>query len=156
SLEGRGTLRALLLIATLSLIAATARAQEPSPVDFEPEPEPIDSPSLSTINESIARGVDFLVEKQRDNGSGGSATRTKGLNIYAPIPGAHHGFQTAVTALAICALYETGGNRKDVRAALDEAEAWFFENLPQVRRATGDAMYNVWTHCYATQALLRM
>jgi hypothetical protein len=149
-------MRALLLIAIALLIGASARAQEPSPVDFEPELPPIEAPSLSTINESIDRGVDFLVENQRDNGSWGSATRTKGLNIYAPIPGAHHGFQTAVTALAICALYETGGNRDDVRSALDKAEAWFFRNLPQVRRATGDAMYNVWTHCYAIQALLRM
>jgi hypothetical protein len=41
-------------------------------------------------------------------------------------------------------------------SAVDKAEAWLFENLPKVRRATGDAMYNVWTHGYAVQALARM
>src|SRR5690606_12045431 len=120
--------RVLLLMATFWVIGPTARAQEASPVDFEPELEQIDAPSLSTINESIDRGVDFLLEDQNANGSWGSATRTKDLNIYAPIPGAHHGFKAAVTALAICALYETAGNREDARAALDEAEAWFLEN----------------------------
>lgn len=145
---------ALLVVVPALLVGTTAQAQQP--VDFAPELEPIDSPSLTTINDSIDRGIAFLLESQKENGSWGSATRTKGLNIYAPIPGAHHGFKTAVTAMVIASLYETGGNREDVRAALDEAEAWLLEHLPEVRRATGDAMYNVWTHCYAIQALLRM
>ena len=142
--------------AMVFLVASLSQAQESRPVDFAPEPKPIEAPSLSTINDSIDRGVAFLLDDQNDNGSWGSATRTKGLNIYAPIPGAHHAFKTATTAMCIAALYEVGGNQEEVRKALDEAEAWFFEHLPQVRRATGDAMYNVWTHCYSIQALLRM
>ncbi|MGD9857005.1 MAG: hypothetical protein AB7U20_18805, partial [Planctomycetaceae bacterium] len=96
------------------------------------------------------------LKDQNPNGSWGSATRTKGLNIYAPIPGANHAFRTAVTAMCISALYESGADREDVRGALDRAEAYLFEHLPQVRRATGDAMYNVWTHGYAIQTLVRM
>ncbi len=30
------------------------------------------------------------------------------------------------------------------------------EHLPQVRRANGDAIYNIWTHCYAIPALIRL
>ena len=41
-------------------------------------------------------------------------------------------------------------------AALDRAEQWTFAHLPKVRRATGDTMYNCWTHMYAIQALVRM
>ena len=70
--------RVLLLMATFWVIGPTARAQEASPVDFEPELEQIDAPSLSTINESIDRGIDFLLEDQNENGSWGSATRCRG------------------------------------------------------------------------------
>lgn len=121
-----------------------------------PTPEPIDPPPPQMVDAAIARGIAFLLEDQNANGSWGSATRTKRLNIYAPIPGAHHAFRTAVTAMCISAFYEVGGDREDVRRSLDAAEAYLFEHLPLVRRATGDALYNVWTHCYAIQALVRM
>ena len=53
--------RVLLLMATLWVIEATARAQEASPVDFEPELEQIDAPSLSTIITSAPpRVLDYL------------------------------------------------------------------------------------------------
>ena len=73
------------------------------------------------------------------------------------MPGAHQGFKAAVTAMCISALIETGGERRGGRAAaLDRGEAWLFEHLPKVRRATPDAFYNVWTHAYGIQALVRM
>ena len=55
-----------------------------------PKPKPVDPPGRKAIEGSIDRGIDFLLEHQRPNGSWGSATNTKGLNIYAPIPGAHY------------------------------------------------------------------
>ncbi|MCP6769461.1 hypothetical protein NL529_31910, partial [Klebsiella pneumoniae] len=80
---------------------------------------------------AIGKGIEFLLADQNPNGSWGSATHTKDLNIYAPIPGAHDAFRAAVTALAILALYETGGERADVRAALDRAETWLLAHLGQ-------------------------
>ena len=41
-----------------------------------------------------------------------------------------------------------------MKAALDRAEAWLLEHLPQLRRATPDAIYNNWGHAYAIQALV--
>lgn len=147
----------LLAIVWLAL-AAPAFAAEPSGADDDsiPRPASIEAPSVGEFDEAIARGIEFLLSDQNANGSWGSATRTKGLNIYAPIPGSHDAFRAAVTALDIVALYETGGEREDVRAALVQAEDWLLENLGKVRRATGDAMYNVWTHCYGLQALILM
>ncbi len=58
--------------------------------------------------------------------------------------------------MCISALIETGGDSPEVAAALDRSEAWLFEHLPKVRRATPDAFYNVWTHAYGIQALVRM
>ncbi|REJ97277.1 MAG: hypothetical protein DWQ34_02425 [Planctomycetota bacterium] len=149
------------LAACLFLLAVSTVRGEDGP-DVEgvqrewPRLDPIEAPSGAEIEEAIDDGIGYLLADQNENGSWGSATRTKGLNIYAPIPGAHHAFRAAVTAMCISALIETGSDREDVVGALEPAEEWLMENLPRVRRATGDAMYNVWTHCYAIQALVRM
>ncbi len=109
------------------------------------------------IRASIDRGVAFLIDKQNANGSWGSATRTKGLNIYAPVPGSHHAFRCGTTALALASLIEVG-NPADpaVQAAIDRGENWLILHLPQLRRANATALYNVWGHAYGIEALVRM
>lgn len=121
-----------------------------------PRPNAVPAPKPEAIDKAIRRGVEFLLERQNPNGSWGSARNTKGLNIYAPVPGAHQAFRAAVTSLCISALVETGGDDPEVAAALDRGEAWLVENLPHVRRANGDAIYNSWAHAYSIQALVRM
>lgn len=120
--------------------------------------EPAPLPTPAEVEAAIKRGVDFLLENQNKDGSWGSPTQTKGLNIYAPVPGSHHAFRTAVTAMAIEAILETkfAAEREDVRTALKRAESWFLENIPKVRRADPTAIYNVWTHAYGIQALVAM
>jgi hypothetical protein len=113
-------------------------------------------PAREELAQAIDRGIEFLLADQNPDGSWGTAERTKGLNIYAPVPGAHHAFRTAVTALCISALIEVGPERADVQPALERGQQWLLEHLPQVRRATPDAIYNVWAHAYAIQALVRM
>ena len=141
----------LFLVSFLSF-AVTAGAkkkwEEMPPVPVTPE----------NIDTAMRRGADFLLADQNKNGSWGSATRTKGLNIYASIPGSHHAFRAACTAMAIEALWESGLAASDpkVQDSIDRAEAWLFENLEAVRRADKTAIYNVWTHTYAIQALARM
>jgi hypothetical protein len=128
------------------------------PLDFSNEPPvvEIDAPTAAEIRASMTRGVEFLLQNQQENGSWGSPTRTKGLNIYAPVPGAHHAFQAATTALCIMALHELRDGSPGVDLALEKSEAWLLEHLRDLRRATGDAIYNVWGHGYAIQALVRM
>lgn len=150
-----------LLIACF-LLPATLSAQEavdvatPETSDEIPRLDPEPPPPPEELEAAIERGIDFLLADQNDDGSWGSATRTKGLNIYAPIPGAHQAFRNAVTAMCIMALAETGSDRTDVQESIERGEAWLLEHLPHVRRATGDAIYNVWTHGYAIQSLVRM
>ena len=148
------TLTALLLL-TLVLPAA-ADDDKPSAQSSTPRVEPIPMPPRAQVQQSIDRGVDFLLKSQNKNGSWGSATRTKGLNIYAPIPGSHHAFRTATTALCIAALIETDTSRPEVVKSIERAEDWLIDQLPRLRRATGVAIYNVWGHAYSIQALVRM
>ncbi|MCA9186591.1 MAG: hypothetical protein KDA99_13275, partial [Planctomycetales bacterium] len=122
-----------------------------------PRPERVPMPAAEEIETAIRRGTDFLLERQLTHGDAhgawGSATRTKGLNIYAPVPGAHEGFRAAVTSLCLSALIEGTDRRPEVIAAIEAGERWLLEHLGNVRRANQDAIYNVWAHAYAIEAL---
>ena len=112
--------------------------------------------STSQIFNAIDRGCDFLLENQHDNGSWGSATQPKGLNIFAPIPGSHRAFRLAVTALCTSALIEAKGQDLKFDKTIKKGEAFLLEELPNLRRATPMAIYNVWSHSFGLQALARL
>lgn len=120
--------------------------------------ESLRPPAAVELEQAIQRGVQFLIETQNPDGSWGSARRTKDLNIFAPVPGAHQAFRAAVTALCIEALLETGlaGTNAAAQTALQRSTTWLVTHLPEVRRADGVAIYNVWTHAYGIQALAKL
>ncbi|MFO1007889.1 MAG: hypothetical protein U0929_18160 [Planctomycetaceae bacterium] len=89
-----------------------------------PRPQDIPAVPALELNEAIRRGVDFLLLEQRSNGSWGTATLTKDLNIYAPIPGSHDAFKVAVTAMCLSALIETKDQRTDVEQSIYRGEAY--------------------------------
>ena len=116
-------------------------------------PQPVTEDEL---NLAIAKGIEFLIMDQNQNGSWGSAARTKDLNIIAGI-GSHHAFRTAVTALCVSALIEVADlSQPAVREAIERGEAFLFEQLSEVRRDEPMLIYNVWTHAYGIQALVDM
>ncbi|MCU0962845.1 MAG: terpene cyclase/mutase family protein [Pirellulaceae bacterium] len=147
--------------ATLALLAtwsAQGLSQElatsaPGQTVDIPRLRPVDMPPAEQVQAAVERGIQFLLTDQNRDGSWGTPERTKDLNIFAPVPGAHHAFRTAVTALCVTALLEVESGRTDVRQAVDRGEAWLCENLPILRRADPVALYNVWGHGYAVQAL---
>ena len=160
--RGRGFGPCLRVAAAVAVVAAACCApagetlEAPRVIEPGPRPRPVKPLSPAKIQASIDRGIEFLLRRQNKNGSWGSARNTKGLNIYAPVPGAHHAFRTAVTSLCISALLETADDEGDVALAIDRGEAWLIEHLPKLRRATPMALYNVWGHAYSIQALARM
>lgn len=121
-----------------------------------PEPKPVVAPTYDEVRTALDRGIEFLLNDQNKDGSWGTAQRTKDLNIYAPVPGAHHAFRSGVTGLCVAALVDMQSDDPRVAAALDRSEAWLLENLPTLRRATPDAIYNVWGHAYGIEALARL
>ncbi|MFP4056768.1 MAG: prenyltransferase/squalene oxidase repeat-containing protein [Candidatus Brocadiia bacterium] len=148
---------ALALLLCVGLCAPGCRVLRPAgPAERAPQPEPVAPVSPQEVEHAIRRGVDLLVRRQNPDGSWGSPRNTKGLNIYAPVPGAHHAFRAAVTSLCIGALIEVDDDRPAARRALQHGERWLVDNLTRVRRATPAALYNNWAHAYAIQALVRM
>ena len=147
----------LLLVVPLWAGEEKTTVEKTSPLAEQgPRPKPVPTPPAADIDAAIGRGIDFLLKTQNKNGSWGSADINRPGDIYAPVPGSHQAFRAAVTSLCISAMIETGGNQPDVAKSLDRAEAWLFQNLSHVRRATPDTFYNVWTHAYSIQALVRM
>jgi hypothetical protein len=142
--------------------AATETAvKQGAPILSAPKPDPIKPPKPAEITSAIERGVKFLLADQRPDGSWGSAEKTKGLNIYAPPPGAHDAFRTAVTSLVVSALIDAEpkiaeSDRARVTKAVDRGAEWLDKNLHELRRATPDALYNVWGHAYSIEALVKL
>ncbi|MBC8127487.1 MAG: hypothetical protein H8M99_10145 [Gloeobacteraceae cyanobacterium ES-bin-144] len=112
--------------------------------------------TLENIDASIRRGVDFLVTHQNSNGSWGNATRTKDINIYAPLPGAHHAYRAGSSGLALSGLLDSGDARPEVLASIEKAAAWTASELPKLRRADQTTTYNVWGHAYGLRAITRL
>jgi hypothetical protein len=119
-----------------------------------PKAEAVEPVPPEVLGAAIDRGVRFLLDTQLATGAWGTADSTKGgVDIYAPIPGGHQAFRAGVTALCVSALIEAGSGDARVATAIDKGEAWLLENLPKLRRATPDALYNVWGHAYGIEAL---
>jgi hypothetical protein len=130
-----------LLATCLSGVCAAAETPDPLPAD---------------IDLAIRRGVDFLVAKQNPNGSWGGPTRTKRINIYAPLPGAHHAFRAGASGLALAGLIDSRDARPEVSSAIGRAAAWTASELPKLRRADQTTTYNVWGHAYGLRAITRL
>ena len=131
--------------------------RSPRPLN-ETGPVPRAAPKRNpqAVEAAIRRGIDFLLTRQNKDGSWGSAHHTHGMDIYAPVPGAHQAFRAAVTSMCISALIETSPENAEAMAAVDRAEAWLLAHLAEVRRATPDTLYNNWAHAYAIDALVRL
>lgn len=115
-----------------------------------------EAPARAEIDAALRRGVDFLIQDQNANGSWGGPTRTKGLNIYAPLPGAHHAFRAGASGLALSGLIDARDTRAEAKAAIGKAAAWMTAELPHLRRADPTTTYNVWGHAYGMRALSRL
>ena len=133
-------------IAGAILISSIVRAEEAVTKNLTPS-------TPESITACITRGVDFLVEDQNKNGSWGSATRTKHINIYAPLPGAHDAYRAGATGLALSGLIDSGDTRPETVSAIEKCAAWSVERLPKLRRADQTTTYNIWGHAYGLRAL---
>lgn len=137
-----------------SLLLATVHAADEPVREVVEEAKPV-AATPENVDSAIRRGIDFLVTTQNPNGSWGGPTKTKGLNIYAPLPGAHHAFRAGASGLAMSGILDCADERPQVRSALDKAAAWSAENLPKLRRADQTTTYNVWGHAYGLRAITR-
>jgi hypothetical protein len=137
---------------TAPVVAAAPKIAEVPPLPNTPLPEV----TRESLDAAIRRGVDFLLADQNKNGSWGGPTRTKDLNIYAPLPGAHHAFRAGASGLALSGLIDAADSRPEVTAAIEKAAVWTATELPKLRRADQTTTYNTWGHAYGLRAISRL
>ena len=118
-----------------------------------PRPPPA---TLAQVDAGMRRGVDYLLHSQNKDGSWGGPTRTKDLNIYAPLPGAHLAFRTGTSALALCGMIDSRDSRPEADTAITRATTWLETEGSKLRRADQTTTYNVWGHAYALHAACRI
>jgi hypothetical protein len=120
-------MRLTCILLFLIALVSSARAEAPAELFETPKLPVIAAPASEELDAALDRGIGYLLEKQNADGSWGSARRTKGLNIYAPVPGAHQAFRAAVTSLCLSALCEAErfAERKDERIthSIDRGQA---------------------------------
>jgi hypothetical protein len=144
---------------TLTLCCTFARAEETETTTNVVDSMilvPAESVTPAAVAASITRGVDYLLAKQNPDGSWGGPHRTKGLNIYAPLPGAHDAFLAGASGLALSGLIEARDPRKEADAVVAKGEKWMFDKLPLLRRADPTTTYNAWGHAYGLRAISRL
>lgn len=142
------------LLGTAAIGLALAQEEQPAAAVAAPVPAPPPTPAM--VADSIRRGVDFLIGYQNADGSWGGPTRTKELNIYAPLPGAHHAFKAGASGLALSGLIDSGDTRPEAQAAIAKGAAWMEREMPKLRRADGTTTYNAWGHAYGLRAFTRL
>ena len=112
------------------------------------QPTSPSSRPITPIQQSIARGVKFLLESQNADGSWGTGLETRGFEVYSRVPGTHDAMRAATTALCVMALREVGdqpeAHARGLRYLIEQGQA---------RRDEGDLLYNIWAHTYVLQAL---
>jgi len=99
------------------------------------------------IDQSIGRGVEFLVKDQQPAGFWGTGLETHGTEVYSMVPGTLDSFRIGTSALCVIALREMGE-----RTAHDKGLEYLL-TVPDARRDTGDLIYNTWAHIYLLQAM---
>lgn len=115
---------------------------------------PSSNPTPPGVDAAIDRGVAYLVDAQRKDGSWGSPAPNLD-DIYAPIPGSFPAFGVAASALAVSGLVEAGEGRPGAAEAIRRG-ADFLLAHHAVKRVSPDTLYNVWTHAYAIEAFARL
>ncbi len=131
----------------IGLVAAAAGGQEAPNLAVKMPPA-----GQVTVAKAIRTGVDYLVKSQNKNGSYGKFTSGRSWEIMAKVPGSHHAFQAATTALCWMGLQDAGYKTPESQAAAKKALAWLVKHA-RVKRASAVEMYNIWALAYGLRAL---
>ena len=109
------------------------------------------APPAATVDAAYRKGLAFLLKNQNKDGSWGSFESARTGEVYLGTTASHHAFGDATTGLCIMALLPPARADPEARQAVGKGAQYLFKR-PPVRRATGDALYSIWTQIYVLEA----
>ena len=147
----------VIVIAALGSALLTGGCEAPAtnPALIDATLKPITPPTEADIRAAVERGIAFLIDRQKDDGSWGKMD-WRIRNIGPRSLGDFEAFKTATTSLCIRALIEADIQTPQAQAALARAEAWLLVKLRTYRRWDEKALFNSWGHAYAIETLAVM
>ncbi len=83
----RGVARCGMIVLGLFCLTAVAQQERSPLLEAAPKPKPVEAPSQADIEKSIRRGVEFLLKRQNEDGSWGSANTPGRRTSMPPCPG---------------------------------------------------------------------
>lgn len=98
------------------------------------------------------KGIAYLVTSQNPNGSWGSFESARPGEVWLGTTASHSAFGDATSALCVMALLAPSRDNADAAKSLEKGIR-YLAKAPHVLRATGDTLYNTWTHIYVLDAM---
>lgn len=114
-------------------------------------PSPV---SPAELEETIAKGVNYLLASQRKDGAWGGPQWTGGVD-NDPVPGSFRSFDIAVTAMCLEALLDVQQS-EELTATNERAYQFLIEKTNDIRRAGAGDLPHIWAHCYCIQTFSKM
>jgi len=146
----RGTLLAALLV-NVVLLGELCASQEAAPRAPHLHQSGADFLEVSNA-EATQTGVTWLLENQNPDGTWGSHLSPRWYEVMCDVPGGHHAFRVATTALCVMALMETPQQSEaTVAAASHGVDAILAQH--EVKRPNMLEHYSVWAFGFGLQAL---
>ena len=125
-------------------VAATASADGDTAVDQH-----------EAIRAAIEKGVKYLLDTQKKDGSWGTPAPTFVCDVWSPAPSCFETYELAVSAMAVSALLEVGDGRPGVEEAIRKGADYLLGRHP-ARRVEPGHLYNNWAHAYVLEAFARL
>jgi hypothetical protein len=143
----------LLTAPLLGVLVTSCDAQEHEDDLSRLRPRPPEIVSAGELEQSIAAGVNYLIESQRADGRWGGPQWTGGVDAD-PI-GSFQAFDVAVTAMCLEALLDVEQSEAIVTAN-EKAYRYLMSRTDNIKRGGPGDLPNIWAHCYCIQTLTKM
>jgi len=135
------------------LRAPAGAAQAPGDDDASPRSGQLPPPAAQAdIEAARRRGIEWLVKNQNKDGTWGSIDESRPYQIWLGTLSSLRAFQDATASLCVMALVENSKGDPAAFAAAERGLDHLLKSEP-VARATGDALYDQWTHAYMVHAM---
>ena len=137
------------------LVLAAFLVVAPPSLEASEEPSETTSPTPEAIENAIEKGVRFLVDTQKADGSWGTPAPTFVCDVWSPVPSCFETYELAVSGMAVSALLEVGQGQPGVEEAVGKGADYLLRRHP-ARRVEPAHLYNVWAHSYVLEAFARL